>query len=158
MHHHMYKRFIFLFVSINHPIIFGNHKTTKTSKFRSHLNVGNKIHRTIRYIANMSIPIDHTRRPTSSTKRHHPFNTSQTSISSKRNMYLLLLPQKTSTFKIYMALQLYNTKQEIQVHLKKKKVFLYFVFYFYSFIICSRFFKCHENFKKKKQQDYFVLY
>lgn len=57
MHHHMYKRFIFLFVSINHPIIFGNHKTTKTSKFRSHLNVGNKIHRTIRYIANKSIPI-----------------------------------------------------------------------------------------------------
>lgn len=40
-------------------------------------------------------------------------------------MYLLLLPQKTSTFKIYMALQLYNTKQEIQVHLKKK---WYFVF------------------------------
>lgn len=38
-------------------------------------------------------------------------------------MYLLLLPQKTSTFKIYMALQLYNTKQEIQVHLKKKWYF-----------------------------------
>lgn len=38
-------------------------------------------------------------------------------------MYLLLLPQKTATFKIYMPLQLYNTKQEIQVHLKKKWYF-----------------------------------
>lgn len=73
-------------------------------------------------------------------------------------MYLLLLPQKTSTFKIYMPLQLYNTKQEIQVHLKKKWYIciLYFTFIHSSY--AGRFFKCHENFKKKKQQDYFVFY
>lgn len=73
-------------------------------------------------------------------------------------MYLLLLPQKTSTFKIYMALQLYNTKQEIQEHLKKKWYFciLYFTFIHSSY--ADRFFKCHKYFKKKNQQDYFVFY
>lgn len=72
-------------------------------------------------------------------------------------MYLLLLPQKTSTFKIYMALQWYNTKQEIQVHLKKKWYFciLYFTFIHSSY--AGRFFKCHENFKKKKTAGLFCI-
>lgn len=72
-------------------------------------------------------------------------------------MYLLLLPQKTSTFKIYMPLQLYNTKQEIQVHLKKKWYFciLYFTFIHSSY--AGWFFKCHENFKKKKPAGLFCI-
>lgn len=73
-------------------------------------------------------------------------------------MYLLLLPQKTSTFKIYMALQLYNTKQEIQVHLKKKWYIciLYFTFIHSSY--AGRFLNVMKILRKKKQQDYFVFY
>lgn len=73
-------------------------------------------------------------------------------------MYLLLLPQKTSTFKIYMALQLYNTKQEIQVHLKKKWYFVFCILLLFIHHMQVGFLNVMKILRKKKQQDYFVFY
>lgn len=73
-------------------------------------------------------------------------------------MYLLLLPQKTSTFKIYMALQLYNTKQEIQVHLKKNGIFVFCILLLFIHHMQVGFLNVMKILRKKTQQDYFVFY